>query len=186
MTETSIDIPAYVAGTWVIDPVHSDVSFTVRHMMVSKVRGRFGRFSGEIVTAPDPADSSTNVTIDLTSIDTNHEQRDNHIRSADFLAADTYPEMTYRSQGLRARGDELVLEGDLTLKGITRPVPLVVEVNGFGPDASDGAVAEFSATGELNRRNFDVNFSAAMEGGGVVVGDKITILLEIEAVLQSA
>lgn len=184
MTETTIAIPGYVAGRWSIDPVHSEVSFIVRHMMVGKVRGRFGSFSGVIVTAPDPADSSSSVTIDLTSIDTNNERRDNHIRSADFLAVDTSPEMTYRSTGIRVSEDAIVVEGELTLKGVTRPVQLSLEINGFGPDAGSGTVAGFSASGEINRRDFGVSFSAAMEGGGVVVGDTITIELEVEAVLQ--
>lgn len=117
-------------------------------------------------------------------IDTNQNQRDSHFRSADFLAVDTYPETTYRSTRLRIDADELVLDGDLTLKGVTLPVPPSVEVNGFGPDAGRGAVAGFSATSAINRRDLGINFSAAMESGGVVVGDEITILLEVEAVLQ--
>lgn len=181
---TTIDIPGYVSGRWQIDPVHSEVSFTVRHLMVSKVRGRFGSFSGEIVTAPDPVDSSATASIDLTSIDTNNEQRDNHVRSGDFFSVEEYPTMSYSSTGLRRDGQVLVMDGELTLKGVTRPVPLRIEPNGFGPDAFGGMVAGFSATGELDRRDFGVNFSAAMEGGGVVVGDKVTLALEIEAVLQ--
>ena len=177
-------IPVYVAGTWSIDPVHSEVGFTARHMMVSKVRGRFRTFSGQIVTGADPLDSSVTAEIDLSSIDTGNEQRDAHIRSADFFEVETYPTMLYRSTGLRRDSDGYVLDGKLTLKGVTRDVPLMLEVNGFGPDAYGGTRAGFTAIGEINRRDFGVNFSAVMETGGAVVSDRITIQLEIEAVLE--
>jgi polyisoprenoid-binding protein YceI len=183
-TGTLTGIPDYVAGTWSIDPVHTEVGFSVRHMMVSKVRGKFRTFSGQIVTGRDPLDSSVTAEIDLSSIDTGNEQRDAHIRSADFFEVETYPAMTYRSTGVRRHGDGYVLDGELTLKGVTRDVPLALEINGFGPDAYGGTRAGFSATAEINRRDFGVNFSAAMETGGAVVGDKVTIQLEIEAVLQ--
>lgn len=184
MATPTISIPGYVVGTWEIDPMHSDVSFTVRHMMVSKVRGRFGRFAGEFVTAPDPMDSTVTATIDVSSVDTNQEQRDNHVRSADFFDVDAHPTMTYRSTGIRQDGEELVLDGELTLKGVTRHVPLDLQVSGFGPHAAGGTVAGFSASGKINRRDFGVNFNAVMDGGGVVVGDEITISLEIEAIRQ--
>jgi polyisoprenoid-binding protein YceI len=183
-TSTLTGIPGYVAGTWSIDPVHSEVGFTARHMMVSKVRGKFRTFSGQIVTGDDPLASSVTAEIDLSSIDTGHEQRDAHIRSADFFEVETYPAMTYRSTGARRDGDGYVLVGKLTLKGVTRDVPLALELNGFGPDPYGGTRAGFSANGEINRRDFGVNFTAVMETGGAVVSDKITILLEIEAVLQ--
>ena len=185
-TETSLptSIPGYVTGTWTIDPVHSEVSFVVRHMMVSKVRGKFREFSGTLVTAGNPLESSVTAEIDLSSIDTGQEQRDNHIRSADFFEVGTYPSMTYQSSGVRQDGDGLVLDGKLTLKGVTRDVPLKLEVNGFGPDPYGGTRAGFTATGEINRRDFNVNFNALMEGGGAVVSDKVTLHLEIEAVLQ--
>lgn len=178
-------IPGYVAGTWTIDPVHSEIGFNVRHMMVAKVRGRFRTFSGEIVTAENPLDSSVTAEIDLASIDTGAEQRDNHIRSADFFEVETHPTMTFRSTGVRADGDDYVLDGDLTLKGVTKQVPFALELNGFGPDAYGGTRAGFTATAEINRRDFGVNFSAPMETGGAVVADKINIHLEIEAVLKA-
>ncbi|MHB1873610.1 MAG: YceI family protein [Streptosporangiaceae bacterium] len=178
-------IPGYVAGTWSIDALHSEVGFTVRHMMVSKVRGKFTAFSGEIVTAEDMLGSSVTAEIELGSIDTGSEQRDGHIRSADFLDVENHPKMTYKSTGIRAAGDHYVVDGELTLKGVTKSVPLTLEVNGFGPDAYGGTRAGFSATGEINRQDFGVSWSAAMETGGVVVSDKVTISLEIEAVLQA-
>ena len=179
---TETGIPGYEAATWTIDPVHSEVGFSVRHMMVSKVRGRFNTFSGELVTADDPTKSSVTAEIDLSSIDTGQEQRDAHIKSADFFEVETYPTMTYKSTGIRVEDGEYVLDGDLTLKGVTRSVPLRLELNGFGPDAYGGYRAGFTATGELSRSDFNVSFNAPLQNGGVVVADKIQLHLEIEAV----
>ena len=178
-------IPGYVAGTWEIDPVHSEVGFSARHMMVSKVRGRFTTFSGQIVTGESPLDSTVSAEIDLASITTGNDQRDDHIRSADFFEVETYPKMTYRSTGVRVDCDDYVLDGELTLKDVTKSVPLTLELNGFGPDPFGGTRAGFTATAEINRRDFGVNFSAPMETGGVVVSDKINVELEIEAVLKA-
>lgn len=183
MTQTGT-IPGYVAGTWTIDPVHSEVGFSVRHMMVSKVRGKFTKFSGELVTAADVLSSNVTAEIDLSSIETGAEQRDAHLRSPDFFDTGNHPLMTYRSTGIRADGDGYVVDGELTLKGITKSVPLALEINGFGPDAYGGTRAGFSATAEINRQDFGVSWNAAMETGGVVVSDKVAIHLEIEAVLQ--
>jgi polyisoprenoid-binding protein YceI len=182
---TANTIPGYAAGTWTIDPVHSEVGFSVRHMMVSKVRGRFTNFSGEIVTAEDPFKSSATAEIDLKSITTGHDQRDEHLRSADFFEVEKYPTMTYRATGARFDDGNYILDGELTLKGVTKSVPLVLELNGFGPDPYGGTRAGFTASGEINRRDFNVNFSAPMQNGGAVVADKITLHLEIEAVLAS-
>lgn len=184
MTTAQTQIPGYLAGTWDIDPVHSDVSFTVRHMMVSKVRGRFGGITGEIVTGDDITASSVRVEIDATTIDTGNEQRDGHVRSADFFDVGNHPTWTYVSTGVRADGDDLVIEGDLTIKGVTRSVPLAVEVGGFGPDAYGGTRAGFSATATINRNDFGVDIAMPLDGGGVVVGDKVQIALEIEGVLR--
>src|SRR6202047_3325410 len=108
-------LPGYVVGTWTIDPTHSEVGFSVRHMMVSKVRGRFTSFSGQLVTGQDPTASSVTAEIDLASINTGNEQRDEHIKSADFFEVETYPTMTYKSTGIRVEDGEYVLDGDLTL-----------------------------------------------------------------------
>jgi polyisoprenoid-binding protein YceI len=183
---TATGISGYVAGTWTVDPVHSEVGFSVRHMMVSKVRGRFTAFSGQIVTGEDPLSSSVTAEIDLASITTGNDQRDDHIRSADFFEVETYPTMTYRSTGVRLHGGGYVLDGELTLKGVTKSVPLTLELNGFGPDPFGGTRAGFTATGELNRKDFNVNFDAPLQNGGAVVSDKITIQLEIEAILATA
>ncbi|MPZ63340.1 MAG: hypothetical protein GEU93_19055 [Propionibacteriales bacterium] len=182
--QTGTTIPGYVAGTWAIDPVHSNVGFAVRHMMVSKVRGRFVRFTGQVVTASRLSDSSVFAEIDMASVDTGTEQRDNDLLSSNFFEVEKYPTMTYRSTGLRVDGEELILDGDLTLKGITRLVPLAVEINGVTNDPNVGTVAGFTATGSLNRRDFGVDFDAPLRGGGAVVADTINIELEIEAALQ--
>ncbi len=184
MTATDLlpTIPGYQTGTWTIDADHSDVSFTVRHLMVSKVRGSFRSFSGEILTAEDPLTSSVAASIDLTSIETNNPQRDDHIRSADFFDVVSFPTMTYRSTGVRADGDAFVVDGELTLHGVTRSVPLRVELNGFGPDPYGGTRVGLSATTTINRRDFGIDITMPMDGGGVVVGDKIAIALEIQAV----
>jgi polyisoprenoid-binding protein YceI len=180
---TETGIPGYVAGTWTIDPVHSEVGFSVRHMMVSKVRGRFATFSGELVTGDDPLNSSVTADIDLSSIITGNEQRDQHLRSADFFEVETYPTMTYKSTGVTVdRDGEYTLHGDLTLKGVSRSVPLKLELNGFGPDAYGGVRAGFTATGEISRSDFGVSFDAPMANGGAVVADKVALSLEIEAI----
>ncbi|HVA24948.1 MAG TPA: YceI family protein [Chloroflexota bacterium] len=180
-----IDPPGYVAGTWAIDPIHSDVSFSVRHMMVSKVRGRFSKFAGTVRTGEDFVNSSVEASIDLGSIDTNNEQRDAHIRSGDFFDAETYPSMTYRSLRIRPAGDGYVVEGDLALHGVTRRVDLALELNGFTKDPYGGTRTGFTASTEIDRKDFGINTNLPMDGGGAVVGDKIQISLEIEAVLQA-
>ena len=183
---TVTQIPGYVVGTWDIDASHSTVGFSVRHMMVSKVRGYFTRFSGEVVTAGDPAQSTVNATIDMDSIDTRQEQRDAHIRSADFFDVGNHTVMAFRSTEVRTDGADWTVVGDLTIKGVTRPVELALEVNGFGPDAYGGTRAGFSAKTEISRKEYGVDIDMPMDGGGVVVGDKITVELEIEGVLRAA
>src|SRR5262249_18278076 len=123
-------------------------------------------------------------TVELGSIDTGNADRDNHIRSADFFNVDEHPTMTFRSTGIRPNGDGFALDGELTLKGISRPVTFDIELGGFGPDPFGGVRAGFTAVGEIKRSDFGVDFNAVMETGGVVVGDKITLLLEIEGILQ--
>ena len=183
---TAVQIPGYVAGTWDIDPTHSTVGFSVRHMMVSKVRGYFRTFSGVLVTAEDPTASTVEATIDMDSIDTRQEQRDAHIRSADFFDVGNHTVMTFRSTTVRTDGADWTVVGDLTIKGITKPVELELELNGFGPDAYGGFRAGFSAKTEISRKEFGVDIDMPMDGGGVVVGDKVTVELEIEAVLRAA
>lgn len=184
MSTTAVEIPGYITGTWRIDPGHSDVAFTVRHMMVSKVRGHFTRFEGELVLASDPLASTVTATIDLRSIDTNNPQRDDDLRSANFLDIQTHPTMTYRSTGIRHGEDGFDVDGELSLHGLTRPVPLTLVVNGFTRDPYGGTRAGFSATAEIDRKDFGITANIPMDGGGVVIGDRIQIYIEIEAVLS--
>jgi polyisoprenoid-binding protein YceI len=180
------EIPGYVAGTWDIDPVHSEVGFSVRHMAVSKVRGRFDKFEGVIVTGEDPLSSTVTATIDATSINTNNEQRDGHIKSADFFEVEAHPTWTFTTTGVKADGDDYLLAGDLTIRGVTKPVTLKLEVSGFGPDAYGGTRVGFSAAGEINRSDFGVSFNGPIPGvpGGVIVSEKVSLHLEIEGVLR--
>jgi polyisoprenoid-binding protein YceI len=184
MSTAQIHIPGYVVGTWDIDPLHTEVGFSVRHLMVSKVRGRFTRFEGSFVTAPDPLNSSASATIDMTSIDTNNPTRDDDLRSKNFFEVDQYPQMTYRSTGLKVDGEQFTLDGELTAHGITRPLPLRVEVNGFGADPYGNQRSGFTATGSLKRSDFGMTFNVSLEGGGVMVGDRIDITIEVEGILR--
>ena len=179
-------IPGYVAGTWTIDPSHSEVGFSVRHLMVSKVRGRFATFEGEIVTGEDPLDSAVTATVELSSVDTNDAGRDEHLRSADFFEIESHPHLIYRSTGVRRDGDDFVVDGELTVHGVTRSVPLQLELNGFQASTPFGdSRVGFSARAEIDRRDFGIGFNMPLDGGGVVVGDKVQISLEVEAILQA-
>ncbi|WP_166905877.1 YceI family protein [Mycobacterium sp. DL440] len=172
------------AGTWAIDPVHSSINFSVRHLMVSKVRGSFETFSGAITVGEDGT-PSVSATIDVNSIDTSNEQRDAHVRSADFFDADNHPTATFVSTGVRPDGDDYIVDGDFTLKGVTKPVSLKLEYNGVNPGMGQGAVAGFEASVVLNRKDFGIDIDMPLETGGTVVGDKVTITLEIEALKQA-
>jgi polyisoprenoid-binding protein YceI len=184
MTAAGISIPGYVAGKWQFDPAHSEIGFTIRHMMVSKVRGKFTEYTCSITTAENPLESHAEAEVDLASITTGVDQRDAHLRSSDFFDAENSPKMTFRSTGIRPDGDDFKLDGELTIRGITKPITLDVEIGGFGPDPYGGYRAGFTATGQINRTDFGVNWNAAIEGGGVVVADKVSINIDIEAVLE--
>jgi polyisoprenoid-binding protein YceI len=171
-------------GTWAIDPVHSSIGFSVRHLVVSKVRGNFETFSGAIVVAEDGTPSvSAEIAVD--SLNTGNEQRDGHVKSADFFDAQKYPTATFVSTGVRADGDGYVLDGDFTLKGVTKPIQLVLEFNGVNPGMGQGQVAGFEASLVLNRKDFGIDIDMPLETGGAVVGDKVTITLDIEALKQA-
>lgn len=185
MSAETAEIPGYIAGTWTIDPVHSHVGFMARHLMVSKVRGNFTKFEGQIITAADPLQSSATATIDTTSFETGNEQRNNDIKGENFLDVANHPTMTYRSTGVRRDGGEIIVDGDLTIKGITHPVALTVEVNGFGPDPYGGTRAGFSAVGEINRNDYGITANMVLPTGGVMVSEKIQLTIEIEATLAT-
>ncbi len=172
------------AGTWAIDTAHSTVEFSVRHLMVSKVRGKFENFSGVITVDADGAPSVT-AEIDVTSLNTGNEQRDGHVKSADFFDAENYPVATFVSTAVRPNGASYLLDGNLTIKGNTRPVTLSLEFNGVSPGMGQGEVSGYEASLVINRKDFGVDLDLPMETGGAVVGDKVTITLDIEAVKQA-
>ncbi|RVW01358.1 YceI family protein [Rhodococcus xishaensis] len=180
---TALALPALTSGTWAIDPAHSTVGFTVRHLVVSKVRGTFKDFSGAITVAEDGT-PSVRAEIQVASIDTNQEQRDGHIKSADFFDVEQFPTATFVSTGVRAAGPNYVVEGEFTLRGVTKPVELALEFLGVNPGMGHGPVAGFEASTTINRKDFGISIDMPLEGGGAVVGDKIAINLEIEAGLQ--
>ena len=176
-TQTEV-IDGYVAGTWTIDAVHSDVSFLVRHLGISKVRGSFATFEGTIVTAENPLESKVNAVIKTASVTTQNEGRDAHVRNPDFLDVEKYPELTFSSTSIRAKSAEVFeVDGELSLHGVTKTVTLFLELNGFGTGFDGNAVAGFSAATEISRGDFGITGGAA----GAAVGDKIKIALEIEA-----
>ena len=184
MTLTAAEIPGYVAGTWTVDTIHSHVGFTIRHMMVSKVRGRFTAYTAEFTTAEDPLASHVSAVIDASSIDTGNSMRDDHIRSADFFDAANHPSITFASTGIRAEDGELILDGELTIRGVTKPVALTLESPAFGPGPQGGTKSGFSATVEIDRTDFGVSYNGPVPGGGAVLGNKVEIILDIEASLQ--
>ncbi|TCN50133.1 polyisoprenoid-binding protein YceI [Rhodococcus sp. SMB37] len=184
MTASTTTLPGLTAGTWAIDPVHSSVGFSVRHLMVSKVRGTFENFSGSIVVAEDGTATAT-AEIQVDSINTKNADRDAHIKSADFFDAANYPVASFATTGVRAEGGDYVLAGDFTLHGVTRPIELTLEFNGVNPGMGQGAVAGFEATTVINRKDFGITIEMPLEGGGAVVGDKITLNIEIEAIQQA-
>ncbi len=174
-----------VAGVYPLDVSHSHVGFAIRHLMVSKVRGRFAAFSGTVTIGDDPLDSSVEVDVDLASVDTSDERRDEHLRSADFFATDEHPTMTFRSTGVqRGKGDTWTVTGDLTIAGVTRSIDLEVRYEGSATSPWGSTSVGFSATGKLNRDDFGINWNQSLETGGVLVGKDVTLEIEAEAVRQ--
>ncbi len=182
-TGTGDDQPSPPApGTWVIDPAHSSIEAVARHMMVSKVRGRFGSFSGTVEVAEDPTDSRVEVSIDAKTIDTNEEKRDQHLRSEDFLDVDEYPQLRFESSGMEhVRGNRYRMVGDLMIRGETHPAELDVDYFGTDTDPFGNVKAGFEATTEIDREAFGLTWNAALESGGVLVGKKVKIVLEVQA-----
>ena len=172
-------------GTFVLDKSHTQVGFVARHLMVSKVRGRFTDYEGTIVVADDPAASSVEVIIQAASINTNDEGRDNHVRTNDFLSVDEFPALTFRSTKVElSSGGDWKVNGDLTVRGVTRPIVLDVQFEGVIQDPWGNQRLGFTASGEIDRNDFGVSFNAALETGGFVVSPKIKLEIEAEAVRQ--
>ncbi|MDB4931356.1 MAG: uncharacterized protein JWM10_3840 [Myxococcaceae bacterium] len=175
------------SAKYVIDASHSHVSFSVRHLMISNVRGEFAKFSGEASYDPEHPESTTaTATIELASINTREEKRDAHLRSADFFDTDNHPNMTFTSKSAKKSGDGLTIEGDLTIRGTTKPVTLVVEeITNEGKDPWGNTRIGASAHTKIKRSDFGITWNAALEAGGVVVGDEVKIQLEVELIKQA-
>lgn len=183
-TASTIAIPGYKTGTWVLDPAHSEVTFSVRHMMISKVRGTFGMKSATLVAPENPLDATVEASVDVTSVDTKDEGRDNHLRSADFFDAENHPTMEFRSTGVRIEDGDFLVDGDLTIRGVTKPVTFDFEFGGFGTDPWGAYKAGATAKTVVNREEFGLTWNAALETGGVLVGKDITITLDLQGALQ--
>lgn len=186
LTRTAGDTTVPTAGTYEIDPAHSNVSFQVRHLGLSKVRGGFERFTGTVHIADDPAQSSVEVSIDASSFGTGASDRDAHVMSADFLDVEQYPVLTYRSTGVRKDGDDWKVDGELTIRDATRPVTLDLDFEGAGQDPWGNGRIAFTAETEINREDFGITWNQALETGGVLVGKKVEIVVEAEVTKPDA
>jgi polyisoprenoid-binding protein YceI len=175
-----------VAGTYVLDAAHNRIGFVARHLMVSKVRGNFGVATATITVGEDPLQSSVTATIQTESVFTGQPDRDKHLRTGDFFEVAKYPTIEYRSTAIKSfDGNEIVLEGELTIKGITKPVELLVEFEGAGRSPYGHDVFGFSATAEIDREDWGLNWNVALESGGVLIGKKVKIEIEGEAIRQA-
>lgn len=178
------DIPGYVAGTWDIDTVHSDISFMVRHLGLTRFRRSFERFGGTIVTGADPLDSSVTATVEVDSFDTGLEAFNRHLLGPDYFDVANHPTATFRSTGLRPVDDRFALDGELTIRGITKDVTLDLELLGFGVGMRDEQKVAFSASTRLDRRDFGITVDAKLPNGRSIIGEHATLLFEVEAVLR--
>ncbi len=180
---SSTTLPAgLTTGTWTIDASHSAAEFSVRHAGISKVRGSVAITEGAVTIGTDLASSSVTATLDPATISTRDENRDGHLKSADFFDVETFPAWTFTSTSIEARGDDHVVVGDLTIHGVTRQVELETEFNGAATDPFGNSRLGFSAKTEISRKDFGLTWNAALETGGVLVGDKVKISLEVEAI----
>src|SRR5215207_1422352 len=177
---------AITTGTWTLDRTHTEIGFSVRHL-VSKVRGKFDTFEGTIVTAEDLTASTVNVSVDLSTINTGTAGRDDHLRSADFFEVESHPTMTFVSTGVVQKSDtDFAVTGDLTIKGVSKPVELAVEFLGEGNDPWGGTRVGVEAKTEISRKEFGIDFNMPVEGTDkLMIGDKISIHINAEAVLQA-
>lgn len=169
--------------TWTIDPSHSVVEFAVKHMVFATAKGRFSTFSGTIdLNNEDITKSTVDISIDAASVDTRDSGRDEHLRSADFFDVEKFPTLTFKSTSVEARGDDLKVTGDLTIHGVTKSVVLDAEFNGTGKNPWGKQVISYSASTKVNRKDFGLNWNAALEAGGMLVSDDVKISIEIEAI----
>lgn len=182
MSTTTLELTEIPVGVWTIDAAHSEIGFTARHLM-SKVRGLFTKFEGRIVTGEE---LSASATIDLTSIDTRDQKRDAHLRSADFFDVEKFGQMTFHTTRVVPGGRGLLVTGDLSIKGVSNPVVLDVEFLGTQADPWGGTRAGFEGTATISRKEWGIDFNVPMDGGRLLVGDKVDLLVSVQAVLQPA
>ena len=178
-----VSVPAAFAVTYQVDPAHTEINFTVPHLMVFKVRGNFNDFSGKIeVDGGKQTLTAVSADIKTASLDTRNEKRDEHLRSADFFEVGKYPDITFVSKKVSGNGPDITVVGDLTIKGVTKEVTLKGGFLGTNTDPWGNQRAGFEATGTINRHDFGLNWNKTLETGGVLVGDNVVIGLEVEAV----
>jgi polyisoprenoid-binding protein YceI len=183
---TTTQTPQSMTRTYAIDPAHTTTAFVVRHMMIAKVRGHFNAVTGSIVLGPaGNVPASIEATVDVASIDTREPQRDGHLKSADFLDAEKFPQLTFRSTRIEGSGDAFRVYGDLTIHGTTREVAFETTFEGAGTDPWGNARVGYEATAKISRKDFGLNWNQALETGGVLVGDEVRIELSVEATAQS-
>lgn len=188
MTVTAETIPGYKAGTWTIDPTHSSVGFSVRHLMISKVKGAFEQFDATFVTGENPLDTKVTATAQVASINTNEPNRDGHLRTNEFFEAETFPTISFVSTGVKVKDaaeGEYIVTGDLTIKGVTKSVDFDFEFGGFATDPYGNYKAAATAEAEVNREDFGLTWNAPLETGGVLVGEKVKITIDLQAALQA-
>ena len=183
-TTPTTSIPGLVAGTYAIDAAHSEIGFTVRHLM-TKVRGTFKEYAGEIVVKDSLEESTANVTVELASVDTRSEQRDGHLRSGDFFDAENSPKMTFASTALTVNGDDYTLVGELTIKDVAKPIELAVDFLGVDQNAYGQTIIGFEAKASISRKDWGIDFNVPLEGGKLLIGDKVDIHLDVQAALQA-
>lgn len=180
----TIDVATIPAGTWTLDPTHSDITFSVRHLAISKVRGAFEKFDVTVVTTANPAETTITASVDVASVNTNQADRDGHLKTSDFFLVEEFPTMDFVSTGVRVEGDVFFVDGDLTLRGVTKPVTLKGELGGVITDGYGQTKLGASASTKINRLDYGVNWNAALEAGGLTLGNDVTINFEIQVVLQ--
>ena len=175
------DINSLAPGTWNVDPSHSSLSFTARHLMITKVRGTFGTFSGTITVPEDRAHATVTGSVDTASVTTGDAQRDGHLKGADFFDVENFPTMSFTSTAVKPDGGDWRLVGDLTIKGVTNPVEFELEFEGVNTDPWGNQKAAFSAKTEVNRKDWGLEWNVALETGGVLVSEKVKLELDIQA-----
>jgi len=182
-TLTATAVPGYRAGTWTIDPMHSEVGFSIRHMMVSKVKGHFNEFEATVVAPENPLEAKVTAHAKVASVDTREPHRDAHLRTGDFFEAETHPTIDFVSTGARVEDGDFKVDGELTIKGVTKPVTFDFDFGGFAKGLQGEYRGGATATAVIKREDFGLTYNTTLETGGVLLGDTVTITLDLQATL---